>query len=280
MLDADELDRIAHEENPNQQSRSAAPRCELQGRNISSAGLTMAVPEAGLAVSGAALSADRAQSGPTVSVYARSEGAVAPMLQIEDGSLPKPFGVTEDATALFRASREPLVQIGAGWTTTYNKCTNGSYSKWNAGWRSSAYTWRYNARDQRATGTEDAMGPAATVVSRGIDGCGLATGSPVASHIYQGRINSGLKPWNPIMKRAHWADVAFSTRKLFSTASKSSGSQFELRQMAVHEAGHVFGLGHAPNGSGQAMQGQGKYCMTALRTLGKGDLAAIKALYR
>jgi hypothetical protein len=78
----------------------------------------------------------------------------------------------------------------------------------------------------------------------------------------------------------HWADVAFSTRKSFSTASKCSGSRFDLRQVAVHEFGHVFGLGHASNGSGQAMQGQGKYCMTALRTLGKGDLAGIKALYR
>ncbi|MFI9760824.1 matrixin family metalloprotease [Streptomyces sp. NPDC051963] len=78
------------------------------------------------------------------------------------------------------------------------------------------------------------------------------------------------------------ADVRFNTHdKDFTNVVRSNCSnKFDLRSVATHEAGHVFGLGHVGSGhENLTMYTNSFKCQTTARTLGKGDVLGLRSLY-
>lgn len=78
------------------------------------------------------------------------------------------------------------------------------------------------------------------------------------------------------------ADVRFNTRDYTFTdhPGEACSNTYDLRSVATHEAGHVFGLAHV----GESHESQTMYtnsfaCSTAARTLGRGDVLGLRALY-
>jgi predicted Zn-dependent protease len=53
---------------------------------------------------------------------------------------------------------------------------------------------------------------------------------------------------------------------------------YDLQSVATHEFGHALGLGHVSNPS-LTMHHFAPYCSTAPRTLGRGDVRGLRALY-
>ncbi|MFF8195859.1 matrixin family metalloprotease [Streptomyces bobili] len=78
------------------------------------------------------------------------------------------------------------------------------------------------------------------------------------------------------------ADVRFNIRDHTFTdhPGEACSKTYDLRSVATHEAGHVFGLAHV----GESHESQTMYtnsfaCSTAARTLGRGDVLGLRALY-
>lgn len=78
------------------------------------------------------------------------------------------------------------------------------------------------------------------------------------------------------------ADVRFNTRDHTFTdhPGEACSNTYDLRSVATHEAGHVFGLAHV----GESHESQTMYtnsfaCSTAARTLGRGDVLGLRSLY-
>lgn len=78
------------------------------------------------------------------------------------------------------------------------------------------------------------------------------------------------------------ADVRFNTHDHdFTNVVRSNCSnKYDLRSVATHEAGHVFGLGHVGSGhENLTMYTNSFKCQTTARTLGKGDVLGLRKLY-
>ena len=81
------------------------------------------------------------------------------------------------------------------------------------------------------------------------------------------------------------SDVVFNSRLRWFVAPKEgdgcydSIAKFELGNIATHEFGHVYGLGHARRGRFETMHSYSYTGETLKRSPGKGDVAGIKAVY-
>ncbi|MFE9676499.1 matrixin family metalloprotease [Streptomyces sp. NPDC006259] len=78
------------------------------------------------------------------------------------------------------------------------------------------------------------------------------------------------------------ADVRFNTHDHAFTdrPTDTCSHTYDLRSVATHEAGHVFGLAHVGQGhESQTMFTNSFACSTAARTLGRGDVLGLRALY-
>jgi hypothetical protein len=78
------------------------------------------------------------------------------------------------------------------------------------------------------------------------------------------------------------ADVRFNTRDQDFTNKPTSGCshKYDIRSVGTHEAGHVFGLGHVGSGhENLTMYTNSFTCTTKARTLGKGDVLALRSIY-
>ncbi|QJT04140.1 matrixin family metalloprotease [Streptomyces asoensis] len=78
------------------------------------------------------------------------------------------------------------------------------------------------------------------------------------------------------------ADVRFNTHDFPFTNRPSGGCThaYDVRSVATHEAGHVFGLGHSGVGhENLTMYANSFACSTDARTLGKGDILGLRSLY-
>lgn len=64
-----------------------------------------------------------------------------------------------------------------------------------------------------------------------------------------------------------------------SPGSSSCSNRYDIRSVMTHEAGHAFGLGHAPGAPNLTMYWQIEPCKSKLRTLGKGDVNSLRTLY-
>ncbi|MFI5799359.1 matrixin family metalloprotease [Streptomyces sp. NPDC051677] len=78
------------------------------------------------------------------------------------------------------------------------------------------------------------------------------------------------------------ADVRFNTHD-YTFTDKPSGNctrAYDIRSVATHEAGHVFGLGHSGAGhENLTMYANSFACSTGARSLGKGDVLGLRSLY-
>ncbi|WP_416978207.1 matrixin family metalloprotease [Streptomyces sp. T028] len=78
------------------------------------------------------------------------------------------------------------------------------------------------------------------------------------------------------------ADVRFNVDDYVFTNSPSAHctDAYDIRSVATHEAGHVFGLAHVgPGHEGLTMYPTSFVCSTSARTLGRGDVLGLRALY-
>ncbi|MCX4765039.1 matrixin family metalloprotease [Streptomyces sp. NBC_01275] len=80
------------------------------------------------------------------------------------------------------------------------------------------------------------------------------------------------------------ADVRFNTHDYTFTndpAGTGCANDYDIRGVATHEAGHVFGLGHAgARHENLTMFANSFPCSMSARTLGKGDVLGLRSLYR
>ncbi|MEV6613333.1 matrixin family metalloprotease [Streptomyces sp. NPDC051051] len=75
--------------------------------------------------------------------------------------------------------------------------------------------------------------------------------------------------------RFNIADHAFTDRP-----TDTCSHTYDVRSVATHEAGHVFGLAHVGQGhESQTMFTNSFACSTAARTLGRGDVLGLRTLY-
>jgi len=83
------------------------------------------------------------------------------------------------------------------------------------------------------------------------------------------------------------SDLRFNSNqneaKFFATDSKpgNCSNLFDLEGIATHERGHTFGLGdiNANDHPNLTMRGAAPACTLELRSLGKGDIQGLNALY-
>ncbi|MEU0060209.1 matrixin family metalloprotease [Streptomyces sp. NPDC006334] len=89
----------------------------------------------------------------------------------------------------------------------------------------------------------------------------------------------------PVPRGPDWlkeADVRFNTGDYVFTDNPGGdcSNAYDIRSVATHEAGHVFGLAHVGSGhEGQTMFTNSFACSTGARTLGRGDVLGLRALY-
>ncbi|GLF95167.1 matrixin family metalloprotease [Streptomyces yaizuensis] len=78
------------------------------------------------------------------------------------------------------------------------------------------------------------------------------------------------------------ADVRYNTADSLFTdrPTGSCRNRYDIRSVGTHEAGHVFGLGHVGAGhENLTMYTNSFLCTTKARTLGKGDVLALRSIY-
>ncbi|MDQ0931937.1 peptidase M10 [Streptomyces turgidiscabies] len=79
------------------------------------------------------------------------------------------------------------------------------------------------------------------------------------------------------------ADVRFNTHDYDFTnkpTSSCANRYFDVRSVGTHEAGHIFGLGHVGAGhENLTMYTDSFKCKTIARTLGKGEILALRSIY-
>lgn len=78
------------------------------------------------------------------------------------------------------------------------------------------------------------------------------------------------------------ADVRFNTHDVDFTnkPTSSCSNKYDIRSVGTHEAGHAFGLDHVGAGhENLTMYTNSHTCKTIARTLGKGDVLALRSIY-
>ena len=290
---------------------SSVTRCAAVGRLVTREGVGVAVPEPGTTVSVEALTVDGSAHGLTVRVAA--DGTVS-----YDDDHAGHEERTGPGDRVGRAGA--LAAAGGSRTDTPGPCADTAFTtadrkEYNTydwflgdGPQPGGVT---RAEARRAF--EDAI---ATITgSRNDCGIGdtvLAKARFVATTHHEADVDSearcttrdGLNVWDAgdlsssvVATTCSWshpvpgprpdqlieADVRFNIRDYRFTnqpTSDSCDNAYDIRSVATHEAGHVFGLGHAGPGHGNLTMYANSYaCSTSARTLGKGDVLGLRDLY-
>ncbi|MGN8025402.1 matrixin family metalloprotease [Microbacterium sp. 22242] len=186
------------------------------------------------------------------------------------------------------------------------KCSDSSYTLMGYAW-AKPIDWSYDPAGERAdasaaieraasawTGDITACGtsvhttaqqsylgttPAAPAVTDA-GSCGSSDGANVVGW---GSLPTGTLAvtctWSTNAGEAISSDIRLSTSYAWSAADTCTGSAFDVQGVATHEFGHVFGLNHVAQSSGQVMKPSSLACETSQRSLGLGDLTGIHHLY-
>jgi hypothetical protein len=194
--------------------------------------------------------------------------------------------------------------------TTYPGCGTSSYSLLGYYWNST-WLWRYNSSNQFDSSSLSALQSSFNLWSTGANRCTGALYSSSFSNSYLGAtslspavtssgtcgtannsstVGWGALPNNRIAVTCTWfynsvaseSDMKFNSSLLFYTGSSTAGctgSRYDLRELATHEAGHVIGLGHSIGVDNQIMKPTFGYCETNQRLLAPGDIYGLGVLY-
>ncbi|WP_329413688.1 matrixin family metalloprotease [Streptomyces sp. NBC_00704] len=275
---------------------SSVRDCHAVGRVVTHDGAGLAVPEPGTTVSVDALTADGSARGFTV--------AVAP-----DGTVSYAYDAEHAQARPYRPHRRDDAPAS---------CSDGAYS--TAGRKEyGTYEWFLGdgplpAHLSRAE-ARHAFSSAVAAITTSRNDCGyddavtakaryLLTTGHEAGIDREARCvhRDGLSVWDAgdigpdaVATTCSWsrpvpggpeelleADVRFNVRDFAFTDRPSDACTraYDLRSVATHEAGHVFGLGHAGEGhENLTMYASSFACSTAARTLGKGDVLGLRSLY-
>lgn len=194
--------------------------------------------------------------------------------------------------------------------TAFPGCSTSSTKFYGYYWNSS-WSWRYNSANQADTSALSAIQSAYNLWSTGVDRCTGVVYNSTFVNAYLGAtsktpaINSsgacgaadtfntvgwGVLPTPTIALTCTWvyasiaseSDMKFNSNLLFYTGSSTSGcsgSRYDLREIAAHEAGHVVGLDHSTQTDQQLLKPQFGYCETNQRLLAPGDVYGLMVLY-
>ncbi|WP_314218904.1 matrixin family metalloprotease [Streptomyces zaehneri] len=280
--------------------------CLAVGRVVTHEGAGVAVPEPGTTVSVDALTVDGSAHGFTLTVAADGtvSYAYAAAPEPTHAAAPEP---THAAVAASRARADAPAPCADGAYATAGRKEYGTY-EWFIGdgplpGRLSHDEGRRAFEDAIATittsrndcGYDDTV----TAKARFLSSTGNEAGIDGAARCTQ---RDGLSVWDAgdigdeaVATTCSWsrpvpdgpeelleADVRFNTRG-FPFTNRPSGvctHAYDIRSVATHEAGHVFGLGHSGAGhENLTMYANSFACSTDARTLGKGDVLGLRSLY-
>ncbi|MFI5872746.1 matrixin family metalloprotease [Streptomyces sp. NPDC051445] len=285
--------------------------CLAVGRVVTHAGAGVAVPEPGTTVSVDALTADGSAHGFTLKVAA--DGTVSYAFEADDtdhtdradhagGTHP-----ADRAEAAARARADAPAPCADGAYSTAGRKVYGTY-KWFIGddplpghlSREEARrafedaiatittsrndcgyddTVRAKARYLSTTGNEAGIDQEARCTHR--DGLSVWDAGDIGSEVVATTC-SWSRPMRGHPEQLLEADVRFNTQDFPFTNRPSGGCThaYDIRSVATHEAGHVFGLGHSGAGhENLTMYANSFACSTDARTLGKGDVLGLRSLY-
>lgn len=269
-----------------------AVRCGLVGTVITNNGIGVTVPAPGMAAG-----ADRIQTDGSSGDF-----------QIEvakDGSISFPAGENTDAPAANPAADTAACSDGA-YSLNDLKATT-AYKWWMGDGTMPAGLSRSSAKAQFAdainniTGSYNSCGysdlvsatssyQGYTTAESNMTSTGACGTTDTRSTWDAGNLATGTVAqtcwWAYVVdgapNRLAYADVRYNETDYNFTANPTSGcsNKYDIRSVGTHEAGHVFGVGHVGSGHNQLTMYTNSFTCTAMaRTLGKGDVAALRARY-
>lgn len=275
--------------------------CAAVGRLVTHAGAGVTVPEPGMKVTVDALSVDGSRHGFTLEVAA--DGTVSYDLPAESRSGEHAHAAAPAAPAA--AARAACAD--SAYAVADHK-EYGTYDWWLGddalpGGLSAAEARRaFEEAIGTITGTRNDCGYADAVGARSkyhsrthheadIDPQARCTARDGVSVWDAGDLSSGVVATTCSWSRSvsgggpDWlkeADVRFNTGDYTFTNNPTANCKnaYDIRSVATHEAGHVFGLAHVgPGHEGQTMYTTSFACSTRARTLGRGDVMGLRRIY-
>ena len=272
-------------------------------------GRTFAIPDPGFGVSSHTLVTKDSKHVPEVNLIRTPKGDLA--VKIDDNifgnSSAKEFvsdieirqkqqyKSTAKPTASNKCAKPYYVYLGGKWIDTYRWKINETWGPGRGATdriRAAADTWTANiyycGKHSVAYATEQYQGKSGTAV-------GVTREGGCAAHGSESTIGYGVISYPPDVLGAtcvHYflhellgimaeADVKFNTLDSWYTGASESGcsGKWDLQGVATHEFGHVFGLDHVGQSTGQVMRPSSPPCDTGNRHLGLGDATGVKLLY-